>query len=90
MSLQELEEKIRHLDEAQLERFESWFDTYRETFDAPGEADDAELSKAQRAEIERRLDAFDADPSIAVPWEGTIARVKKRLEKLHAAKTADR
>lgn len=90
MSLQELEHQIRDLDELELVRFGVWFDRYRETHETPAEPDDAQLSKDQRDEIEGRLDALDADPSLAVPWEGTMERVNERLEKLRAEKTAGR
>lgn len=91
MSLQELEKKVRHLDESELVRFSVWFDRYRETRGAPAETRDAgQLSKTQRAELDRRLDALDADPALAVPWEGTIEKVNRRLEKLRAQKTARR
>ena len=90
MSLQELEHQIRDLDELELVRFGVWFDRFRETHDTSAEPDEAQLSKDQREVLESRLDALDADPSLAVPWEGTIQRVNERLEKLHAQKTAGR
>jgi hypothetical protein len=74
-------------------KFSQWFDAYRTTTEAPGanrEDDDAELSADQRAEIDRRLDALDADPSLAVPWEGTMDEVRKIRESLRTQKAADR
>lgn len=70
-----------------LVRFGVWFDAYREQRlpDACPDADDDDddvLSAEQRSEIDRRLAELDADPSLAEPWEGTIERVKARLEEL--------
>jgi putative addiction module component (TIGR02574 family) len=92
MSIQQLEQRIRSLSPEDLAKFSHWFDTYRMTvpdFDAD-EHDDAELSAAQRSEIDDRLAALDADPSITVPWEGTMEVVKTIREKLRAQKAADR
>jgi len=30
--------------------------------------DSLELTKAQRQELDRRLDAYEADPSAGIPW----------------------
>ncbi len=87
MSLQDLEDKVRHLDEMELARFGVWFDHYRETIRDP---DDTQLSPSQRTELDRRLDALDADPALAVPWEGTMGEVKRLREELRAEKTASR
>ena len=49
---------------------------------------EVDLSPEQRSELDRRLAGLDADPSIAVPYEGTKEAVLRRLEDLHAAQTA--
>lgn len=36
------------------------------------------LSAAQRAELDRRLAAYDADPSRAVPWEQVRSKLGTR------------
>lgn len=92
MSIQQLEERVRSLNPAELAKFGQWFDAYRSTVDEPDadNTDDAELSTDQRAEIDRRLDALDADPSLAVPWEGTKELVMKRIDELLSKKTGRR
>ncbi len=89
MSIQQLEQTVRNLSAEELAKFAEWFDTYRTTFE-PADADDGELSAGQRAELDRRLDALDADPSLAVPWEGTKESVIKALDELLAAKARHR
>ncbi|HVA14814.1 MAG TPA: addiction module protein [Stellaceae bacterium] len=37
------------------------------------------LSDAQRAEIERRIEAHKRDPSIALSWDDVRARLRARL-----------
>ena len=37
------------------------------------------LTEAQRAELDRRLAEFEADPSIAVPWEVVRERLIAHL-----------
>jgi putative addiction module component (TIGR02574 family) len=40
------------------------------------------LTAAQIAEIERRLAAYDADPSIGIPWKQFEAHIDERLKEL--------
>jgi len=40
------------------------------------------LTDEQSAEIQRRIAAYDADPSIGIPWEEVEARLDKQLEEL--------
>jgi putative addiction module component (TIGR02574 family) len=37
-----------------------------------------ELSEAHREELDRRLDAVDADPTGGSPWEEALARLRSR------------
>ena len=48
------------------------------------------VSPAVQEELGERLDALDADPSLAVPSEGTMEEVRKLRENLRSQKTADR
>ena len=48
------------------------------------------LSPLQRAEIEDRIDDLDEDPSLAVPWEGTMEAVEKLRADARDKKTAPR
>lgn len=40
--------------------------------------DSIQLTEAQQAEIKRRLDAHDADPSSAVPWDSVRSELFQR------------
>jgi putative addiction module component (TIGR02574 family) len=45
----------------------------------PLEADDFELTEAQKAELDRRLEEHERDPSRAIPWEEVIASLRSKL-----------
>ena len=45
-------------------------------------AKDFQMSPAQIKEIERRINAYEANPRIGIPWEEVAARVDKQLEEL--------
>lgn len=49
-------------------------------WDSIAEAPDAlELSEAQRAELDRRLDDYEKNPNEGSPWPEVRARILKRL-----------
>jgi len=89
MSVQQLEQSVRDLSPEELARFCEWFDSYRLAL-GPVEDDEPELSMEQRAEIDRRLDELDADPSLAVPWEGFKEEVLKIREEIRIEGTRRR
>jgi putative addiction module component (TIGR02574 family) len=37
-----------------------------------------EISESHRQELDRRLDAADADPNAGAPWEEVLARLRTR------------
>jgi putative addiction module component (TIGR02574 family) len=43
---------------------------------------DPDLTPAAVQEVRRRLAAFEADPSVGVPWEEVEARMQKQLKEL--------
>jgi putative addiction module component (TIGR02574 family) len=45
----------------------------------PLEADDFELTEEQKAELDRRLEEHERDPSSAIPWEEVIASLRSKL-----------
>ena len=45
-------------------------------------ADELRITPEQIKEIDRRLAAYDADPSIGIPWEEFEAHIEKKLEEL--------
>lgn len=42
------------------------------------EAEVAELTQAQKAELDRRLAAYEADPDAGSPWEEVKARLQSQ------------
>jgi len=40
--------------------------------------EELELTKAQEAELDRRLDAYREDPTVGSPWPEVKARILKR------------
>ena len=42
----------------------------------------SQLSPEQTQEIERRIKAYEANPSIAIPWDDVDAGIDKQLEEL--------
>lgn len=91
MSIQQLEADVRSLSEEELAKFAGWFDAYLTTTGLADEEDDEPaLSPDQRAELDRRLDALDADPAMTVPWEGTKEKVLAKLDEILTAKTRRR
>ena len=48
----------------------------------PTQEVDHDLSTEQVEEIKRRLSAYQADPSIGIPWEEVEARMQQQLKEL--------
>ncbi len=46
--------------------------------DAEADAEAVPLSKAQRAELRRRLDDHEAHPESSIPWETAREQVRRR------------
>jgi putative addiction module component (TIGR02574 family) len=55
-------------------------DLIDELWDSLGPDDLPPLTPEQEAEIDRRLDAHEKDPSRAVPWEDVRARLRSRFK----------
>lgn len=87
MSVKQLEAAVEKLTETELAEFRDWF---RKFAGSSAEPEPDELSAPIREELEARLDALDADPSLSVPWEGTMTVVKRIREKLLAENPSDR
>jgi putative addiction module component (TIGR02574 family) len=49
-----------------------------EIWDSLSPSEQVELTDEQRAELDRRIAAADADPSAGVPWEEMRARLRSR------------
>ncbi|MBI2925587.1 MAG: hypothetical protein HYY24_07775 [Verrucomicrobia bacterium] len=90
MSVQELEKQIRALPPSEAARLGRWFDGYRETLalETPDDDWEDDLSEEHRAEILRRAELANNHPELLEPWEGTTARVRRRLHEIRAKKAA--
>jgi hypothetical protein len=87
MSVKQIEAAVQRLTEAELAEFRDWF----RSFDGRAEgSEQSELPAAIRDELHERLDKLDADPSLSVPWEGTMSAVKRIRENILAQNASDR
>ena len=88
MSVKQLEAAVEKLNGTELAEFRDWFLNF-DGLSAKPERD--ELHEGIRDELAARLDALDADPSLSVPWEGTMmSAVEKIREKLRTQNASDR
>ena len=88
MSLEQLEQTVMRLPREERRQFARWF--YRHENEIIEPRDDDEISPAVRAEILRRRDEALAHPERLEPWEGTMERVKARLDEIRRQKAAAR
>ena len=66
---------IEHLTvEERLELLERLWDSLVDT------PERIPLTEAQREELDRRLDDFERDPSIGIPWDEVRKRIQGQLE----------
>ena len=83
MSLEQLEAAIRQLTSEERQRLVLWFEENRREL---LELEEDELSDEQKAEILRRRDLALAHPELLEPWDGTIERVRSRLNEFRRQK----
>ena len=88
MSLDQLEQKVLSLPREERRKFARWFYEHEHEIVVP--RDDDEISPAVRAEILRRRDEALAHPERMEPWDGTVDRVKARLDEIRRQKAAAR
>jgi hypothetical protein len=87
VSLEQLESAILGLTPKERQRLALWFDENRQEL-LGDEAD--ELSDEQKAEVLRRRDLALANPELLEPWDGTIERVRARLNDFRHQKASAR
>ena len=87
MSVKELEKSIATLPPGQFLKLADWFDGSRASLGLDTNRGE-ELSPKVRRELTRRLRIADAHPERLEPWEGTIARVRTKLNDLRRQKTS--
>jgi hypothetical protein len=88
MSLDQLEQKVLSLPREERRKFARWFYEHENEIVEPH--NDDEISPAVRAEILRRRDEALAHPERMEPWDGTVERVKARLDEIRRQKAAAR
>ena len=88
MSLEQLEQTVMQLPRDERRKFARWFYEHENEIVEP--RDDDEISPAMRAEILRRRDEALAHPERMEPWDGTVGRVKSRLDEIRRQKAAAR
>ncbi len=88
MNLEQLEQDVLKLPRETRREFARWF--YEHENEILDPQDDDEISPAVRAEILRRRDEALAHPEQMEPWDGTMERVKKRLDEVRRQKAATR
>jgi hypothetical protein len=88
MSLEQLEQKVLSLPRDERRKFARWFYEHENEIVEPRDED--EISPAVRAEILRRRDEALAHPERMEPWEGTVDRVKARLDEVRRQKASAR
>lgn len=77
MSLEQLESAILELTPQERQRLAVWFEENRR--ELLGDESD-KLSDEHEAEVIRRRDFALAHPELLEPWDGTIERVRERLQ----------
>ena len=88
MSLEQLESAILELTPQERQRLAVWFEENRRELLGDGDSD--ELTKEQQAKIVRRRDFALAHPELLEPWDGTIERVRERLQEFRRQKASAR
>jgi hypothetical protein len=88
VSLEQLESAILELTAQERQRLAEWFEENRR--ELLGDDDSDELTEEQQAEIVRRRDSALVHPELLEPWDGTIERVRERLQSASAKLRRDR
>lgn len=85
MSVEQLETAIRGLSSEERQRLAIWFEENRREL----LGDDAdELTDEQKAEVLRRRDLAASHPELLESWDGTIERVRARLNEFRRQKAS--
>ena len=85
MSVEQLEQSVLQLSEAERRQFAQWFHEHEDKITGLDE-----IHPDVKAEILRRRDEVDAHPERLEPWEGTTERVRARLHELRHQKASVR
>ena len=85
VSVEQLEAEILSLPPKERQRLAVWFEENRQKL-LGDDSDD--LSEEQKAEVLRRRDMALAHPDLLEPWDGTIERVRARLNEDRRSKAS--
>lgn len=85
MSVEQLEDAILQLSSEERQRLAFWFEENRRELLGN---DANELSDEQKAEVLRRRDLAATRPKLPAPWDGTIKRVRARLNEFRRQKAS--
>jgi len=85
--LDKLKQAILDLKPEERQRLAVWFEENRR--ELLGDDSD-EMSEEQEAEIIRRRELALAHPELLEPWDGTIERVRERLQEFRRQKASAR
>jgi hypothetical protein len=78
MSVEQIEKTLLHLSREERRRFVKWFYSHENELFDPQEND--EINPAVKAEILRRRDELDANPSLAIPvTDDWFEQLKRKL-----------
>ena len=83
--MEQLEAEILSLSPEERQRLAVWFEENRQRL-LGDDSDD--LNDEQRAEVLRRRDMALAHPELLEPWDGTIERVRARLNEVRRSKAS--
>jgi hypothetical protein len=87
MSLEQIEQSVLKLSDAERRQFAQWF---HENENELAGLDDHYIDPEVKAEILRRRDEVDAHPELLEPWAGTTERVRAKLHELRRQKAQAR
>ncbi len=85
VSIEQLEAEILSLSPEERQRLAVWFEENRQKL-LGDDSDD--LSEEQMTEVLRRRDMALAHPDLLEPWDGTIERVRARLNEVRRSKAS--
>ena len=85
MSVEQLEAEILSLAPEERQRLAIWFEENRQKLLGD---DGNDLSGEQKAEVIRRREMALAHPDLLEPWDGTVERVRARLNEVRRSKAS--
>lgn len=85
MSVEQLEQSVMQLSEAERRQFARWFYEHEPQLVNPP-ADEEEIHPEVKAELLRRLQEIDEHPERLEPWAGTTDRIRAQLHEMRRQK----